>query len=320
MNCRVCGNAAGNTAHRLREMMFGYRDEFDYMECAACKCVQIVDIPSSISKYYPSTYHSFAPVGPRRRFRRLPAKLRDRYALSRRGMIGKLLSRRSPPDPALESLARINPTDGMRILDVGCGSGLLLNALADLGFRNLLGVDPFLPGDVQRDNGVKLLKTSLSGITGEFDVIMFHHSFEHLADPHESLNAAQRLLSPGGHCVIRMPTVTCYAWRYYGTNWVQLDAPRHFCIHSVESVRILADRSGLELSEIKYDSTAFQFWASEQYGRDISLYDPRSYAVAPGRSIFTKKQIEVFQRRAAELNGADMGDQAVFYLTKRSVA
>ena len=319
MKCTVCSNESGNTTHRLREMMFGYRDVFDYVECAQCKCVQIADIPVSMSKYYPAGYHSFAPIAARKGFRRLAAKLRDGYALSGRGGVGKLLSRHFPPDAALASLSPLDLNHSTRILDVGCGTGMLLGTLGDLGFRSLLGVDPFLAADVERGN-VKLLKKTIHEVVGEFDLIMFHHSFEHLADPGESLKAARLLLSPRGHCLIRMPTVSSYAWRHYGMNWVQLDAPRHFHVHSVDSVRILADGAGFDLSSLVYDSTAFQFWASEQYARDIPLYDPRSYAVAARSSIFSKQQIAVFEQRAAELNAAELGDQAVFYLRKRSVA
>jgi len=306
--------------HSFREMMFGSRDVFEYLECAKCKCVQIAAIPVSMSKYYPASYHSFAPLAPRNRFRGLGAKLRDRYAVSGRGALGKYLSRRFPPDAALASLSALDLNHATRILDVGCGSGMLLNALGDLGFRSLLGIDPFLAADIDRGSGVRLMRKTIHEVEGEFDVIMFHHSFEHLADPEESLKAARLRLSPRGHCLIRMPIVSSYAWRHYGKDWVQLDAPRHFYIHSIDSVRILADRAGFEVSKLVYDSTAFQFWASEQYALDIPLYDPRSYAVAPRSSIFTGKQIAAFEKRACELNAARLGDQACFYLTKQSVA
>ena len=37
-------------------MMFGYRDEFEYLKCAECSCLQIKEIPKNLSKYYPSSY------------------------------------------------------------------------------------------------------------------------------------------------------------------------------------------------------------------------------------------------------------------------
>lgn len=320
LRCRVCFNEAGNRLLRLREMMFGTRDEFDYVECASCGCVQIVDIPASMSKYYPSTYHSFAPVSRQNKLRGLLRRVRNAYAISQRGIVGRVLSRFFPPDIALRSLAELELDRSVRILDVGCGAGMLLNALSGLGFRNLLGVDPFLSADVEYESGLKLLKRNIHQVEGKFDLIMFHHAFEHIPDPDPTLNAVRELLAPGGTCIIRVPTVSSYAWRHYGINWVQLDAPRHFYVHSVESMRLIADRAGLEVSKVVYDSSAFQFWASEQYAVDIPLFDSRSFAVTPAESIFTKQQIAVFEKRAAELNREEQGDQVVFYLRKRSVA
>src|SRR6476661_7449138 len=39
-------------------MMFGTRDEFEYLECAECGTVQIAEIPD-LTAYYPQGYYSF---------------------------------------------------------------------------------------------------------------------------------------------------------------------------------------------------------------------------------------------------------------------
>ncbi len=57
--CEICNNSTGNKSYVVREMMFGFRDEFEYFECAECRCLQIKDIPVNISKYYPEEYYSF---------------------------------------------------------------------------------------------------------------------------------------------------------------------------------------------------------------------------------------------------------------------
>lgn len=79
----------------------------------------------------------------------------------------------------------------------------------------------------------------------------------------------------------------------------------------------LAAEEGFDVGGVAHDSTAFQFWGSEQYRRDIPLADPRSYFVSPGDSIFTAAQIDEFGKRAEELNARGEGDQAAFYLRKR---
>ena len=70
----------------------------------------------------------------------------------------------------------------------------------------------------------------------------------------------------------------------------------------------------LELSKIIYDSTAFQFWGSEQYKMNIPLMDPRSHFLNNKKAIFSKDEIRKFEKEADELNKNGKGDSACFYL------
>jgi len=145
---------------------------------------------------------------------------------------------------------------------------------------------------------------------------MFHHSFEHLPFPQEIFKCISRLLNDRGVVLIRTPIVPSYAWEYYGVNWVQLDAPRHFFIHSLKSLEILAAQAGLKIKEVIYDSTEFQFLGSEQYQRDIPLISERSYYKNPQKSIFSAGERKMFNLKADNLNNDKLGDQASVYLTK----
>jgi SAM-dependent methyltransferase len=229
MNCRICSNSEGHKAHRAREMMFGLRDEFDYIECSQCGTVQIAEIPD-LEKYYPPNYLSFdaeSPVG-RSPMHRLAAQFVGRYYLTGRGLIGKLLTRIEPRfgNHYPESIRR--PDLGLRwdsrILDFGCGAGRLLRSLHHFGFTRLTGADAFIRGDIEYPEGVRILKRSLAELEGPFDLIMLHHSFEHLPEPAAELSQIRRLLTDKGACLIRVP-VAAFAWEEYGTNWVQMDPP-----------------------------------------------------------------------------------------------
>ncbi|NUM77379.1 class I SAM-dependent methyltransferase [candidate division KSB1 bacterium] len=319
MTCKVCGQAGQHQTHQVREMMFGYREWFTYLECSNCGCLQIAEIPADLSKYYPASYYSFTrlPVAKDHgRAYRLMKKIRDCYAIRGRGLLGKWLYQKFPNEP-LRSLAGVKDLKkDARILDVGCGSGALLWDLRNLGFGNTLGVDPFLERDFEFANGLRILKRPFFEVDGTWDLIMFHHVLEHLADPVETLRHTARLLSAHGTCLIRTPTVSSYAWEHYGTNWVQLDAPRHLFVHSIKSIEILASRVELEIENISYDSNAFQFWGSEQILRDIPLTSEQSYAVNPSASIFEAAQMKVFKKEAKDLNLSKRGDMAAFYLRK----
>jgi 2-polyprenyl-3-methyl-5-hydroxy-6-metoxy-1,4-benzoquinol methylase len=58
-----------------------------------------------------------------------------------------------------------------------------------------LGIDPFLEQSIEYENGLRILKKTIREVEGEWDVIMFHHSVEHLPDPLETLQSVTELLS-----------------------------------------------------------------------------------------------------------------------------
>jgi SAM-dependent methyltransferase len=241
--------------------------------------------------------------------------LRNRFAVFDEGIVGRFLYHRYP-NTALRSLSKINLKTDSHILDIGCGTGSLLYSLSMLGFKNLLGVDPFNERNIEYRNGLRIERKTIHDVYEKWDLIMFHHSFEHLHDPLETLMKVSDLLKPNGSCVIRAPTVSSFAWKQYGINWAQLDAPRHFFLHSVESIELLAKKTGLEFHDTCYDSTPFQFWASEQYKMGIPLEDKQSLPTAQTGSVFTRKEMAVYKRKAEKLNRAKQGDQAAFYLRK----
>ncbi len=317
MKCRICENEEGNREYQAREMLYGYRDSHAYFQCSRCGCLQIAEFPRDMRRYYDDTYYSHQPVIRKSIRKRAIARLRDRYAIFRTGLIGALLYSRYPTSqydfllPIKESLS-----PETRVLDVGCGSGNLLKALREAGFKRLAGIDPLIEADIRYKGDLEIKKQDIHRAEGSYDLIMFHHSFEHVSDPYETLRSAEALLAPEGHCLVRLPTVSSFAWRHYGVNWVQLDAPRHFYLHSIDSMKILAERAGLQVRDIIYDSTSFQFWGSEQYVRDIPLRDRRSYGMSRRDSILSEEDIAAFERRAQELNREGEGDQAAFYLTK----
>src|SRR5690606_30281969 len=149
---------------------------------------------------------------------------------------------------------------------------------------------------------IRVLKKSVFEIEGVFDFIMLHHSFEHMENPREVLGRLHELLADDGTLLIRVPVAGSYAWRTYGVNWVQLDAPRHLFLHTPQSMRLLAAQAGFAVEEVTYGSIDSQFWGSEQNLRGIPLWSPQSCSTHPGASIFTEKRIEAYVRHAAELN------------------
>jgi SAM-dependent methyltransferase len=236
------------------------------------------------------------------------AALRDFSVATNAGFLGKLINRFMPARPDLSSLAQVPLHKEMRILDVGCGSGSLLNFLQRAGFESLAGIDPFLPDDIQISPNVFVRKLSLGQVQEHFDLIMFHHVFEHVESGQETLRLCRERLSDHGKILLRFPTADSDAWEYYRENWVQLDAPRHFFLHTRSSFELLAKKADLKIEKWFCDSTSFQFWGSELYQRNQPLFGGDGVAILP-ETYFSKMEMKSFAQRTREANAHKRGDQ-----------
>lgn len=298
-------------------MMFGFRDEFAYFECSRCGCLQIKKIPENMERYYPSAYYSFKKPEGHNFMKNIAIRKRDEYALFKKSLIGKIFYKKYPHfNLHLISLAGI--TCNSKILDVGCGSGRFIYALKNLGIKDLTGVDPYISNEITNGN-LRILKKKIFELPNniKFDIIIFNHSFEHITDQLATLNKVSRILTEKGVCLILMPVKTESIWNRYGKYWIQIDAPRHFIVHTLNSFDLLAKKANLIIQDIKFNSTDFQFWGSEQYKRNVSLYAKKSHLVNSRKSIFIKTQINEYRRMAENLNKNKQGDQAAFYLRRR---
>lgn len=318
--CRICGAINKSTDfYEVKEMMFGLNDSFLYFQCNECDCLQITEIPAIISKYYPSGYYSFGTYAGER-FKGMGSylyKARNRASLFRTGLFQKILHFINPISK-WDTFQNLGINIQSRILDVGCGNGdMFLYPLREIGFKSLTGCDPFIAETIHYPNGLTVFKRDIFEMTGQWDIILFNHSFEHVANPEENLKKVYELLSPTGCCILRIPTVPCFAWSKYKTNWVQLDAPRHYFLHSPRSIQLMAERRGLILDRVIYDSTFFQFTGSESYLKNISLVTQKE---KKHQGFFSRKIDKMrFERMAKKLNRENQGDQAAFYLRKKSI-
>jgi 2-polyprenyl-6-hydroxyphenyl methylase / 3-demethylubiquinone-9 3-methyltransferase len=129
------------------------------------------------------------------------------------------------------------PFKGLRILDIGCGGGLLSEPMARLG-ADVVGADA-----AARNIPVAKLHAEQMGLTidyrhcaaedlaaaGEvFDVVLNMEVVEHVADPQEFLTACQSLLKPGGLmiCSTLNRNAKSFVMGIIGAEWVMRWLPK----------------------------------------------------------------------------------------------
>jgi SAM-dependent methyltransferase len=317
--CRICAADRGHQHFQVREMYFGTRESFDYFECSDCGTIQIAQVPPDLDRHYPSDYYSFAGASskPASAVQIAFRRWRSDAWLGSGNVLGGLFARMSRRRPAyFDWFAGMRLTTGSRIVDVGCGGGALLLKMHRDGFRQVSGLDPFVVSTIEHPGGVTVHKRSLAEDDGRYDLIMMHHSFEHMPDPVGAMHEIARHLEHDGRALIRLPVAGGYAWRTYCENWYALDAPRHLVIPTVRAMERLAVKAGLEVERHFFDSDVGQFLASEAYRQDIPLIE-QMRSPLPARST---EEMDRLRALAEELNRQDDGDSGGFVLRRRQTA
>ena len=154
-----------------------------------------------------------------------------------------------------------SPVAGKRILDVGCGGGILSEALAQRGAQ-VTGIDMGkAPLEVARlhalESGLTITYTLSSAEAyaadhaAEFDVVCCMELLEHVPDTRSLVAACAQLVKPGGHVyfstINRNPK--SYVFAILGAEYVLKLLPRgtHDYQHFVKPAELAADIRAAQL-------------------------------------------------------------------------
>lgn len=241
--CPACGDSRMHSLFRSTDRLYHTTDkEFFVVECMNCRLIRLYPQPPphELRNYYPDTYWFSATDSTAARleeeYRRLV--LRDHVSFVHRAI-------------------RESEEEGL-LLDVGCGGGLFLRMMTELGYHGV-GLDFSLDaaGTAWREHGIPVVCASLSKAPLEKEscaAITMFHVLEHLYDPGSYLEAAHRLLKPDGRLVVQVPNASCWQFLMFGKAWNGVDVPRHLINFRKSDLDGLLDACGFEVLRHKHFS------------------------------------------------------------------
>lgn len=294
--CPQCGGPGTPLYRGLRDRFAPGPEEWGVSRCAdaACSLLWLDPMPleEDIGHAYHEDYYTHQGEGPaltwyRRGFRWLKqGYLASRYGYGasatplRQRILGQavwfLPLRRADVDANVMHL-RFRP-DG-RLLEVGCGSGEVLEILRDAGWE-AEGVD-FDPAAVAtaRRRGLTVHLGGLDRLglpAGRFDAIVLRHMIEHVHDPGGLLRECRRLLRSDGVLAVLTPNADGLGHRIFRSDAFYVDPPRHLHVFNPRNLRRMVEGAGFAVQRLETHSRrARDIWIHSRAIRRTGRANPR---------------------------------------------
>ncbi len=243
--CLACGRDTHETAHPSVE------PAFEILRCPDCGLGRTwpPESPDKIASWYPERYYGKGNVRFNPLFERLVRWFRRRRAA--------VLHNRIPRGP---------------VLDVGCGRGLMLSYLRELGYEPH-GVELSETAAQHARHTLKIPVATEDFVQApherdRYNAIIFWHSLEHFSNPVAAVARAWESLKPGGLLVVAVPNYDSWQARVFGKNWFHLDVPRHYFHFGARSLEAVLARHRFRVLQLDHFS-----FEQNPYGILQSLYN-----------------------------------------------
>jgi len=155
-----------------------------------------------------------------------------------------------------------------RILDIGCGGGLHLWFLKQLGWQTWgLEISP-QASQIAQSLGINVFCGELPQAnfpSQYFDIIRMNHVLEHLHHPEAYLQEIKRILKPEGICMIRVPNIRSLNYQIFKKYWAGLDVPRHLYSFSPATLKALFHKFGWQTKKISFVASSGTLLISLQF-------------------------------------------------------
>lgn len=144
---------------------------------------------------------------------------------------------------------------GSRVLEIGCGEGLLLEELARRGLH-VIGIEPSIEASaLARKRGLDVRTGSFPdvAIEGQIDAVVMSHVLEHLPEPEATLSAVGALLS-GGHVLLVQTNWRGLIPRLLGRHWYAWVPEQHYWHFSPQGLTRIFTVLGWRTQAVEYSS------------------------------------------------------------------
>jgi 2-polyprenyl-3-methyl-5-hydroxy-6-metoxy-1,4-benzoquinol methylase len=236
-SCPLCNSANIAGFLKVKDHLLTH-EEFSIWKCANCGLLFTQDIPQAaeIGKYYKSqdyVSHSDTRKG----------LMNKTYHVARNIMLGKKFR-------MVNHMAK-----GKTLLDIGSGTGYFPAYMKAKGYKVTgVEVDQDAREFAKKEFGLTVYSPEdflENSIEGKFDVISLWHVLEHLDNFDLYIERMLEHLLPGGCLVIALPNCSSLDARHYKEFWAGYDVPRHLWHLTPSTVKILADKHGMQITKMK---------------------------------------------------------------------
>lgn len=170
------------------------------------------------------------------------------------------------------------PHGRMRLLDVGCGSGVFLERMHQQGWDVTgLDVSEKMVRRIREELGLRALAGTLphAELAPEgYDVVTLWQTLEHVHRPLETLGQVRGLLVPGGRLIVSVPNAASAPAAWFGPAWNGLELPRHLVHFSPATLREMLGRAGFEPGPVRMVRHASWLRISARIAREQGLARP----------------------------------------------
>ncbi|MDH3972665.1 MAG: class I SAM-dependent methyltransferase [Deltaproteobacteria bacterium] len=216
---------------------------FQIKRCNKCRIAWTCPIPDKeqLSCYYPDEYHG---KGGQERFNPLMEFFVNLSRRKRASIVTAFTEGKSG-----------------KILDIGCGRGVMLNILKKMGWQ-VCGTELSKKSSsfARERHEIEVITKDISHCDfpeKSFDIVTMWHVLEHLPAPFSTIEEVGRILKDGGRLIVEVPNFGGLQATFFANKWFHLDSPRHIFHFNEKSLVKYIEKCGFQV--IKRENLSWEY-------------------------------------------------------------